>query len=143
MKLGPGQATGEEPEGHENSDQVLLLVAGELSAEIGGERFRMKVGSNFKLTSKAALGRSLQPPGEMETKRLPADFGEWIKTPTFEIGFEMTSWPDSLGLLWNSSKDGKGIGPAEISSNSRLLPRIKAAVTFGTSMNGPRCETRV
>ena len=39
MKLGPGQATGEEPEAHENSDQVLLLVAGELSAQIGGRMF--------------------------------------------------------------------------------------------------------
>lgn len=44
MKLGPGQATGEKPEAHENSDQVLLLVAGELSAEIGGKRSRMKEG---------------------------------------------------------------------------------------------------
>jgi mannose-6-phosphate isomerase-like protein (cupin superfamily) len=44
MKLGSRQATGEEPEAHENSDQVLLLVAGELSAEIGGKRFRMKAG---------------------------------------------------------------------------------------------------
>jgi mannose-6-phosphate isomerase-like protein (cupin superfamily) len=44
MKLGPGQATGEEPEAHEKSDQVLLLVAGELSAEIGVKRFRMKAG---------------------------------------------------------------------------------------------------
>ncbi len=40
MKLGPGQATGEEPEAHEKSDQVLLLVAGDLSTEIGGKRSR-------------------------------------------------------------------------------------------------------
>lgn len=44
MKLGPGQATGDEPEAHENSDQVLLLVAGELSAEIGGRRSLLKAG---------------------------------------------------------------------------------------------------
>jgi mannose-6-phosphate isomerase-like protein (cupin superfamily) len=44
MKLGPGQVTGVEPEAHEKSDQVLLLVAGELSAEIGGTRSRMKAG---------------------------------------------------------------------------------------------------
>ena len=42
MKLGPGQATGEEPEAHENSDQVLLLVAGELFAKIGGKRSHMR-----------------------------------------------------------------------------------------------------
>ena len=44
MKLGPGQATGEKPEAHEKSYQVVLVVAGELSAEIGGKRSRMKVG---------------------------------------------------------------------------------------------------
>jgi mannose-6-phosphate isomerase-like protein (cupin superfamily) len=44
MKLGPGQATGAQPEAHEKSDQVILLVAGELSAEIGGKRSRMKPG---------------------------------------------------------------------------------------------------
>jgi len=30
MKLGLGQSTGEEAEAHENSDQVLLVVEGEL-----------------------------------------------------------------------------------------------------------------
>jgi mannose-6-phosphate isomerase-like protein (cupin superfamily) len=44
MKLGQGQATGREPEAHEKSGQVILLVAGELSAEIGGKRSRMKAG---------------------------------------------------------------------------------------------------
>src|ERR1700736_3398829 len=44
MKLGAGQSTGKEPEAHENSDQVLLLIEGELSAEIGGKRSRMKAG---------------------------------------------------------------------------------------------------
>jgi mannose-6-phosphate isomerase-like protein (cupin superfamily) len=44
MKLGPGQATGEEPEAHEKSDQIVLLVAGELSAVIGGKVSRMKAG---------------------------------------------------------------------------------------------------
>lgn len=44
MTLGPGQSSGDEPEAHKASDQVLLLVAGELSAEIGGARSRMKAG---------------------------------------------------------------------------------------------------
>lgn len=44
MKLGPGQTTSDEPEAHEKSDQVLLLVAGKLSAEIGGKRSRLKAG---------------------------------------------------------------------------------------------------
>ena len=33
---------GGKPEAHEKSDQVILLVTGELSAEIGGKRSRMK-----------------------------------------------------------------------------------------------------
>jgi mannose-6-phosphate isomerase-like protein (cupin superfamily) len=44
MKLGPGQSTGEDPEAHKNSDQVLLVIEGQLSAEIDGKRSVMKVG---------------------------------------------------------------------------------------------------
>jgi len=44
MTLAPGQSSGDEPEAHSSSDQVLLLVRGELSAEIGGKRSRMKSG---------------------------------------------------------------------------------------------------
>ena len=33
MTLGPGQSSGDEPEAHASSDQVLLLVDGELSAK--------------------------------------------------------------------------------------------------------------
>ena len=44
MKLGPGQSTGDRPESHKASEQVLLLIEGELSAEIGGTRSRMKAG---------------------------------------------------------------------------------------------------
>jgi mannose-6-phosphate isomerase-like protein (cupin superfamily) len=44
MTLGVGQSTGEEAEAHENSERVLLLIQGELSAEIGAKRSRMKAG---------------------------------------------------------------------------------------------------
>ena len=44
MKLARGQATGEKSETHDKSEQVILLVTGELSAEIGGKRSRMKAG---------------------------------------------------------------------------------------------------
>jgi mannose-6-phosphate isomerase-like protein (cupin superfamily) len=44
MTLGPGQATGEKPEAHKDSEQVLLLIEGELTAEIGGKRSRIKAG---------------------------------------------------------------------------------------------------
>ena len=35
---------GEKSETHDKSEQVILLVTGELSAEIGGKRSRMKAG---------------------------------------------------------------------------------------------------
>jgi mannose-6-phosphate isomerase-like protein (cupin superfamily) len=44
MKLAPGQASGDEPEAHKASDQVLLLIEGELAAEIAGVRSRLKAG---------------------------------------------------------------------------------------------------
>jgi mannose-6-phosphate isomerase-like protein (cupin superfamily) len=44
MKLAPGQASGDEPQAHESSDQVLLLIEGELAAEIAGQRSRMQAG---------------------------------------------------------------------------------------------------
>ena len=44
MTLGPGQATGDEPEAHKASDQVLLVVGGDLSAEIAGARSQLKAG---------------------------------------------------------------------------------------------------
>lgn len=44
MTLGPGQSSGGEPEAHKASDQVLLLIEGELSAEIADARSRMKPG---------------------------------------------------------------------------------------------------
>jgi len=44
MTLRPGQSSGEKSEAHASSDQVLLLINGELSAEIGGRWSRMKAG---------------------------------------------------------------------------------------------------
>jgi len=44
MTLGPGQSSGDEPETHASSDQVLLLIQGKLSAQIGGKRSRMRSG---------------------------------------------------------------------------------------------------
>ena len=44
MTLGPGQSSGDKAEAHASSDQVLLLIHGKLSAEIGGKRSRMKPG---------------------------------------------------------------------------------------------------
>jgi mannose-6-phosphate isomerase-like protein (cupin superfamily) len=44
MTLKPGDASGSEAEAHEKSDQVLLVLDGELIGEVGGERPRLKRG---------------------------------------------------------------------------------------------------
>lgn len=44
MTLKPGASTGEQPESHEKSEQILLLIDGELVAEIGQERKILKSG---------------------------------------------------------------------------------------------------
>jgi len=44
MTLGAGQSSGEEPEAHKESEQVLILVQGALNALIAGKRSIMKVG---------------------------------------------------------------------------------------------------
>ena len=44
MTLQPGKATGENAEAHDKSDQVLLLLEGQLSGEIGKERPKLKKG---------------------------------------------------------------------------------------------------
>jgi mannose-6-phosphate isomerase-like protein (cupin superfamily) len=44
MVLGPGKSSGEKAESHENSEQTLLLVDGELNAEIAGVHSNMKSG---------------------------------------------------------------------------------------------------
>lgn len=44
MTLPPGDATGERPEAHKNSDQVLLMLEGELSGEVGDEPPQLKKG---------------------------------------------------------------------------------------------------
>ena len=44
MTLKPGDATGSKAEAHEKSDQVLLMLDGELSGEIGDERPSLKKG---------------------------------------------------------------------------------------------------
>jgi mannose-6-phosphate isomerase-like protein (cupin superfamily) len=44
MKLGVGQSSGDGAEAHEKSDQVLLVVEGELLGRVGNKRFRMEAG---------------------------------------------------------------------------------------------------
>jgi mannose-6-phosphate isomerase-like protein (cupin superfamily) len=44
MTLKPGAASGEKAEAHEKSDQVLLVLDGELIGEVGDERPRLKKG---------------------------------------------------------------------------------------------------
>src|SRR5712691_11105424 len=44
MTLKPGDATGEKAEAHEKSDQVLLMLEGELNGEVSDERPKLKKG---------------------------------------------------------------------------------------------------
>src|SRR5437868_2209724 len=44
MKLEPGAASGEKAEAHDKSDQVLLMLEGELIGEVGDERPRLRKG---------------------------------------------------------------------------------------------------
>jgi len=44
MTLQPKDATGEKPEAHKSSDQVLLLLKGELAGEVGAKRMQLKKG---------------------------------------------------------------------------------------------------
>lgn len=44
MTLKPGKSSGSEPEGHKNSDQVLLVLKGEVEGEIGDETITLSEG---------------------------------------------------------------------------------------------------
>jgi mannose-6-phosphate isomerase-like protein (cupin superfamily) len=44
MTLAPGDATGDKAEAHEKSDQVLLMLDGELTGEVGERRLHLKKG---------------------------------------------------------------------------------------------------
>ena len=44
MTLKPGKSSGSEPEGHKNSDQVLLVVKGEVEGEIADETLTLRKG---------------------------------------------------------------------------------------------------
>jgi mannose-6-phosphate isomerase-like protein (cupin superfamily) len=44
MTLKPGKSSGSEPEGHKNSDQVLLVLKGEVEGEIANETITLHEG---------------------------------------------------------------------------------------------------
>jgi mannose-6-phosphate isomerase-like protein (cupin superfamily) len=44
MTLKPGKSSGSKPEGHKDSDQVLLVLEGEVEGEIGDDTVTMKEG---------------------------------------------------------------------------------------------------
>ncbi|HEV7403418.1 MAG TPA: cupin domain-containing protein [Chthoniobacteraceae bacterium] len=49
MNLAPGQASGDEAEAHEESDQVLYVVEGEVTAEIAGETGTLRAGEGVTI----------------------------------------------------------------------------------------------
>ena len=44
MNLAPGEASGDRPEAHRGSDQVLLVLEGEVMAEVAEEKARLRQG---------------------------------------------------------------------------------------------------
>jgi mannose-6-phosphate isomerase-like protein (cupin superfamily) len=44
MTLKPGKSSGSKPEGHKKSDQVLLVLEGEIEGEVGDETITMEKG---------------------------------------------------------------------------------------------------
>lgn len=44
MNLAPGQASGNHTQAHPESDQVLIVLDGEVMAEVGDEQARMRAG---------------------------------------------------------------------------------------------------
>ena len=44
MTLKPGKSSGSEPEGHKNSDQVLLVLKGKVEGEIADETLTLREG---------------------------------------------------------------------------------------------------
>jgi mannose-6-phosphate isomerase-like protein (cupin superfamily) len=44
MTLAPGKASGRKAEAHKKSDQVLLMLSGNLSGKVGGKRVRLEKG---------------------------------------------------------------------------------------------------
>src|SRR5579859_4433549 len=51
MTLKPGKATGSTAEAHKKSDQILLLLEGELSGELDGRECRLKQGDVIIITA--------------------------------------------------------------------------------------------
>lgn len=45
MTLAPGDASGEQPNAHEKSEQILLVLEGEVEAEVAGEKQTLSKGS--------------------------------------------------------------------------------------------------
>jgi mannose-6-phosphate isomerase-like protein (cupin superfamily) len=44
MNLAPGKMSGDEAEAHPKSDQILVVLEGEVVAEVGDERAKMRAG---------------------------------------------------------------------------------------------------
>ena len=51
MTLAPGKSSGEKAEAHESSDQVLLILEGELTGKVGNEHQSLKRGDVIMIPS--------------------------------------------------------------------------------------------
>ena len=45
MNLAPGKMSGDEAEAHPKSDQIVIVLDGEVVAEVGGEHTKMRAGN--------------------------------------------------------------------------------------------------
>jgi uncharacterized cupin superfamily protein len=61
MTLEPGKATGSKAEAHEKSDQVLLLLEGELRGELDGKECRLRHGDVIMIPARAKHRSSMRP----------------------------------------------------------------------------------
>ncbi len=52
LTLSPGESSSEKPSVHQDSDQTLVLLAGELGAEIGDEKFLLEDGDAVLVPAK-------------------------------------------------------------------------------------------
>ena len=64
MTLAPGDATGDKAEAHEKSDQVLLILKGELTGDVGDQRPHLKKGDVLIIPAGAKhrfVNRAMKP----------------------------------------------------------------------------------
>jgi mannose-6-phosphate isomerase-like protein (cupin superfamily) len=79
MTLTAGDSTGEKPEAHKKSDQVLLVLRGRLTGEVGQEKVRLKKGDILLIPAG-------MPRGFTNVARRPAVTFNVYAPPEYPVG---------------------------------------------------------